>query len=1037
LNEFFYTMKINQLAKQYVYWPELENKYQQPVDISKVTVSDIHPTLLAQAQSERIPVSDGIIRFYVLNETLARIRQEENEILDNDAFDLYQYYLDEIDTLSEKVFSYVFTICMMESRHCHDFHSHQHLVDSFIQSNYYEDYENGKVTQEQRDEAEKFATEREATIMNDYASKIANPEVFERFKIFHKMASNLSVVGSYDYHNVIDTLLPLFQMDEFKDITISECLDFLAYMFRADNFESGYGGPAWAQIAEHGSKFLKGQINAEVFVDQTFSLEHNGGQIFNKRVIYCEQTYFYFRQYNQQDRHSRNFNVWISQFLLNAQHQGQLLTLLNTEYSPSWPEDSSFTLEALNKAGLADATLDEGLFNKYRGYATQNLEVLEAIFNGFKSRNSEFISKLGNVNVSTPELDFYAIFHHIKDVERNVPEITPAFKPYYKIQEYLIAKNNKPSATIELQDNSKLQGKAPFIFEYYDVAKVPVEKQVKEILGNKAYNLMKMQEMNLPVPQATVFPATNSASFFKNRTAWMQELKPALTYIQSQLTDSKGNPVLCSVRSGSAISMPGMMDTILNVGIDDTNYDYFSKKLGKKVVHECSIKFMSLFSKSLFGENAYLSNNFHKALFQFRNLLEKHDIPQNFTKLFPLSAKEQYKWCLQAVFKSWHSERATAYRNHHGISHDIGTAAIIQKMVFGNLNNKSCTGVAFSRDCISGKPGIIGEFLIKAQGEDVVSGAVTPTNIKEMQQVFPQAYDKLIAICAQLETQTGDIQDIEFTVENNQLYILQKRKAVCSGIAQAKLNQERFEQGLMSHEDMVKSITLEHLLPQDMIDAQGFSPCANGLIANVGVMRGIVIHNDADMETHAELFNQHRHEKNFGWIFYAPETSPEHAPIMIKTQAFITGNGGFTSHAAILARSWKKPCVVGVGEENAHHFESGKIITVDATNGHIYTGVLPVTEANRQDVSYMVSSLLSHYQVNLDEFNQENPFNEHMKIIREKKCWMEKFDQFTILSENKRVDNDRFLSLGEKIALMLAKAQHENPAKRQLKREKI
>jgi pyruvate, orthophosphate dikinase len=1028
-------MKINQLAKQYVYWPELENKYQLPVDISRVTVHDVHDSLLAQAQSDRVFVSDGVIRFYALNETLARIRQEENEILDNDAFELYQYYLDEIDTLSEKVFSYVFIICMMESRHCQDFHSHEQLVNTFIQSNYYEDYENDKVTDEQREEANKFATERQQTIMDDYASKIANPEVFERFKIFHKMASNLSVIGAYDYRNVIETLLPLFQMDEFKNVTIAECMDFLGYMFRANNFENGYGGPAWAQITDHCAKFLKGQINAEVFVDQTFSLEHNNGQIFNKRVIYREQNYFYFRQYNQEERHSRNFNVWINQFLLNAQHQGQLLTLLNTNYDSSWPNESHFTLESLNKIGLADKTLDESLFHKYQGYAVQNLEVLNSIFNEFKSRNSEFINKISNVKVSTPELDFYAIFHHIKDVEAKVPEITPAFKPYYKIQEYLIAKHNKPVVHNQLEVEKP--SKAPFVFEYYDTKAIPADKQVKEVLGNKAFNLMKMQEMDLPVPQATVFPATNSASFFRNKTAWMQELKPALIYIQSQFVDNKGNPVLCSVRSGSAISMPGMMDTILNVGIDDSNYDYFCKKLGKKVVHECSIKFMSLFSKSFFGENTDFSNNFHKALFQFRNILEKHDIAQNFTHLFPLSAKEQYKWCLQAVFKSWHSERATAYRNHHGISHDIGTAAIIQKMVFGNLNNKSCTGVAFSRDCITGKSGIIGEFLVKAQGEDVVSGAVTPTNIKEMSAIFPESYEKLVQICQKLEKETGDIQDIEFTIENNQLYILQKRKAVCSGIAQAKLNQERFEQGLMNKEDMVKSITLENLLPQDMIDSQGFTPCANGLIANVGVMRGIVIHNDADMETYQDLYNQHRNEKNFGWIFYAPETSPEHAPIMIKTHAFVTGNGGFTSHAAILARSWKKPCVVGVGEENALQFESGKIITVDASNGHVYNGILPVSEANRQDISYMVTSLLEHYQVNLEEFNQSNPFNEHMQVISEKKCWMEKFDQFTILSENKRVDNDRFLSLGEKIALMLAKAQHENPAKRQLKREKI
>jgi pyruvate, orthophosphate dikinase len=1015
-------MEIQKLAQQYIYWPEVKNKYQNNMDISQVTIEEIFPLLETRSTATKTSVSNDIIRFYSLNEALAKARQDEHDVLSVDSLKLYDAYKNEIDNLSQKMFTYVFMICMMEARHCQDFRRFIEYKDNIHYEISSFDY---NTDEEYKQAKEKKLQELiEENLEFNYRDFFPEEATYNKFVKFHKLVGQLHEIGnSYSRDVALTKLLPLMKEQDIYSLNLTEAFSFLHTLFIKNNFSSGFGGPAWASIIDHGHKFVKGDINAEVFVDQAFSLEHNGGQIFNKDIIFHVQKKHYWYTWNNEQKFTNNYRLPDNQFLLNSQHHGQMNNFLFNDYPKNFSTKASKKgkLEEYQSLGLIPRDIDNDSYQSMISMTEHNLQALQEIKNLFIYDNPGFIDSLKTMMGKSGSFELHTVLEGARKNGKEVLSFPDSEKDTLFLTSHVIGIHNQSQYH---NTNSETKKEKPaFVFEYYDTKAVPAEKQVKEVLGNKAFNLMKMHEMNLPVPKAWVFPATNAHSSFKNKTLWNKNLKLALPVLAQEFQDKKGNPVLCSVRSGSAISMPGMMDTILNVGIDDSNYDYFCKKMGKKVVNQCVIKFMGLFAKSYLNEHIDFSDNFHKALFQFRAVLDKHGVEQNFNNFFPLSAKEQYTMCLHAVFKSWHSERATAYRNHHGIPHDIGTAAIVQEMVFGNLNNQSCTGVAFSRDCISGEKGIIGEFLVKAQGEDVVSGAVTPTNIKEMQAIFPNAYNQLIEICQRLEKETGDIQDIEFTIENNQLYILQKRKAVCSGIAQAKLNRELHEQGLMDKEAMLKGISIDSLLPQDRVNTGDSLPAVSGLIANPGVLRGIVVHNESDMLTYQDLYNQHKHEKNFGWIFYAPLTSPEHAPIMIKTDAFVTGNGGFTSHAAILARSWKKPCVVGVGEENAMHFQPGNLVTLDATHGHIYSGFLPLREGDDLHIKEMVNTLLEHYKVDLPSIEHNNPFQQVLDDINNQPSWMENLKGSEAIANNNTVKTEHFMDLSNKIALMIAKAQ--------------
>ena len=1026
-------MELEHLAKQYIYWPEVDNKYQKNVDLSKVTMLELHPILNLASEQNRESVSGAIARFYCLNEALAKLRERENDVLGKESIELYQTYTKEIDKLSKQMFSYIFTICIMEARHCKDYIAFQDVYDENAPK--LEKKEdlfgiNPNDTPEIIEATNNIANFKKNLLDRNYRNKFVTRKEYKTFCKVHDMIESLSKLREYDRDEVNEVFIPKLKDEQYSDLTVEDVFKSLSVLFNTNHFKRNYGGKAWGDIAKHGLAFVTGKINPEVFVDQAFSLEHNSGQIFNKAVIFHGPKLMQLRTNNLDSQSELSVQAYETQILLNMQHQGQLMDFLTKRIpvchaNTGWEQ---FNYAVSNGSIPSDTSFYN--FEHFVGGLQQNSNTLHnlqaTVLKNLEKSSPGLIDTIKALHLESTPLDTLKIFNKL-NIDNNgfsqtwyIPEQNESF---HKLNDQLLYNFE---FIVNIPPKIK-KNTAPFVFEHFDTAAVPNDKMNRNILGNKALGLAEMQQMNLPVPKAMVFPTTNSNSFFTKKTEWNKNLKAMLPQMKDYFRDEQGNPVLCSVRSGSAVSMPGMMDTVLNVGIDNTNYDQFCDKMGTAVTNECAVKFMTLFTKSLLGETVKYPKSIEAATNKFRKVLEAHSIPHTKKGLFPLKAEEQYKWCLHAVFSSWNSERATAYRNHEGISHTIGTAAIAQQMVFGNLNNKSCTGVAFSRDCISGEKGIIGEFLPKAQGEDVVSGAVTPINIREMPVHFPEAYSQLVSICEKLEKSTGEIQDIEFTVENKKLYILQKRKAVSSDLATIKLNYDLVAEGVITKEEMLASIKVKTLIGQDIVDTAGKNSLVNGLVANPGILRGVIVRDAQDMKTYRSLYEEHQKEKNFGWIFYAPETSPEHAPIMIGTHGFITGNGGFTSHAAILARSWKKPCVVGVGEEYGEvQLESGRLVTLDATNGRVYDGMLPLISNQNKEIKSIVKTLLKHHNINLKELKETNPFDSVIKEINSTKTWMEDFTSAKFIPTKIKPSMTNFVKLGDKVAIILAKAQEQN-----------
>ena len=1042
-------MDIQKLVKEYVYWPELQNHYQKNIDFSNTTLNEIHPLIESILNEPMIPVNDSIIKFYTLNEALGLIRQREEDILNPSSLELYNEYQKQLSNISQKIFVYILLISTMEARHCRDKmdehtinryfddFKHEYLRDNLYNTDAYEkaNYDDLiKLKEKLEDSATEYADARVAEIknkkMSHFSDNIVNPRKFQNFSKTFSLIEEIGNLSNYSRHHVSTQAVPLFTNVEYCDLSISDYLESLETLFNIGSFETGYGGKSWADIAKHALRFATGEINAEVFIDQAFSLEHNSGQIFNKDIIFDSPSPISLYSYEGEYSYSDEDNFYTSQILLNLQHQGQLLSFLNSDFSSvndillsftkrkdDISEYSAFQKQIIDNIKSKNIAFTQKYSDKlynaisYVYYNSKNL--YESFHKDIQNSAEDVKNTLNNIkqyNLKTPILDFSAMLLPL--FQKKSPKYKERPEPH---DEFF----NLCSVVI----NNSLTISAPpiknthFNFEYFPIKDISETNLNRNLLGNKAFGLAQMEQAGLPVPKAIVLPTTNAQSFFSHNEKWNQKLEESLDDMVNQFNDEQGNPLLFSVRSGAAVSMPGMMDTILNVGIDDTNYEYFCAKMGKSVTDECVNKFTQLFMKSFFN-SSNISNLFNSSinnsLAMFKHYLDSNNIQYNKNTRFPFSRKEQLKHCLAIVFKSWNSERATAYRNHHNLSHDMGTAAIVQQMVFGNLNYYSGTGVVFSRDCITGKKGIIGEYLQKAQGEDVVSGSVTPLNISELEVLQPQAYQQLVQICEKLEQEKNEIQDIEFTIEDEKLYILQKRKAVSSNVAQTTLNMELYSLGKITQEELVSRINISHLIPTTDVIHENQTPINKGLIGNPGIMRGIVVHCEQDMLDFAGLYAQHQHEPNFGWIFYSQETSPDNASIMLKTDAYITSNGGFTSHAAILARSWNKPCVVGVGHIIGSEYMAGTLLTVDANNGHIYSGTLPVIE-NKDTIKAVADLVLEHYKINSLTL-EKNIEEQNTDAL----TWMEKYPN-TLVKPKSSPNIDKFLDIGHKAALFLVK----------------
>ena len=504
---------------------------------------------------------------------------------------------------------------------------------------------------------------------------------------------------------------------------------------------------------------------------------------------------------------------------------------------------------------------------------------------------------------------------------------------------------------------------------------------MRNLLGGKGANLAEMTEIGLPVPQGFTITTEACTQYYEDGRKINDEIMAQTMEGVKWMEEGNGkqfgdlkNPLLVSVRSGARASMPGMMDTILNLGLND---DVVAAMIAgnpdpafERFVYDSYRRFIQMFSdvvmevgKKYFEqlidkmkEDRGVKFDVDLTAADLKELAEqfKAEYKNQLGSDFPSDPVEQLKLAIEAVFRSWDNPRANVYRRDNDIPYSWGTAVNVMPMVFGNLNNESGTGVAFTRDPATGENKLMGEFLINAQGEDVVAGVRTPMPIAQMEQEFPEAYAEFLKVCETLENHYHDMQDMEFTVENKKLYMLQCRNGKRTAPAALKIACDLVDEGHKTPAEAVAMIdprNLDTLLhPQfDAAALKAATPLGKGLGASPGAACGKVVFTADDAEAWAE-----RGEKV---VLVRLETSPEDITGMKAAQGILTVRGGMTSHAAVVARGMGTCCVSGCGDINMDEenkkftlagqtFTEGSEISIDGTTGNIYAGIIPTVDAS-------------------------------------------------------------------------------------------
>ena len=502
--------------------------------------------------------------------------------------------------------------------------------------------------------------------------------------------------------------------------------------------------------------------------------------------------------------------------------------------------------------------------------------------------------------------------------------------------------------------------------------------KMRELLGGKGANLAEMTNIGLPVPQGFTITTEACTQYYEDgRQINAEIMAEIMEYIEKmeKITGKKfgdhENPLLVSVRSGARASMPGMMDTILNLGLNEDVVDVIAKKSNNpRWAWDCYRRFIQMYSDVVMEVGKKYFEQLIDAMKAKKGVTQdveldaadlkelamqfKAEYKAKIGEEFPTDPKEQLVGAIKAVFRSWDNPRANVYRRDNDIPYSWGTAVNVQSMAFGNMGDDCGTGVAFTRDPATGEKKLMGEFLTNAQGEDVVAGVRTPMPIAEMAQKFPEAYDEFVKVCNILEDHYRDMQDMEFTVEHGKLYMLQCRNGKRTAPAALKIACDLVDEGMISEQQAVAMIdprNLDTLLhPQfDPKALKATEPVGKALPASPGAACGKIVFNAEDAKEWAA-----RGEKV---VLVRLETSPEDIEGMKAAQGILTVRGGMTSHAAVVARGMGKCCVSGCGEINMDEankqftlagktYHEGDWLSLDGSTGSIYDGAMPTVDAS-------------------------------------------------------------------------------------------
>ena len=528
---------------------------------------------------------------------------------------------------------------------------------------------------------------------------------------------------------------------------------------------------------------------------------------------------------------------------------------------------------------------------------------------------------------------------------------------------------------------------------------------MRNLLGGKGANLAEMTNIGLPVPQGFTITTEACTQYYEDGREINDEIQSQINEYVGKMEEITGKkfgdkeyPLLVSVRSGARASMPGMMDTILNLGLNEEVVEVIAKQSNNpRWAWDCYRRFIQMYSdvvmevgkkyfEQLIDEMKDKKGVKQDVELDAEDLKElarqfKAEYKEKIGEDFPDDPKEQLMGAIKAVFRSWDNPRANVYRRDNDIPYSWGTAVNVQSMAFGNMGDDCGTGVAFTRDPATGEKGLFGEFLTNAQGEDVVAGVRTPMHIAEMEEKFPEAFKEFKEVCKTLENHYRDMQDMEFTVEHGKLYMLQTRNGKRTAQAALKIACDLVDEGMRSEEEAVAMIDPRNLdtLLHPQFDAKALkesTPIGKGLGASPGAATGKIVFTAED----AVIWN----EKGEKVVLVRLETSPEDITGMKASQGILTVRGGMTSHAAVVARGMGTCCVSGCGdikmdEENkkftlaGETYHEGDYISIDGSTGNIYAGQIPTVDASIAGEFGRVMAWADKYRTLKVRTNADNP----------------------------------------------------------------
>ncbi|MGI6485070.1 MAG: pyruvate, phosphate dikinase [Tepidanaerobacteraceae bacterium] len=534
---------------------------------------------------------------------------------------------------------------------------------------------------------------------------------------------------------------------------------------------------------------------------------------------------------------------------------------------------------------------------------------------------------------------------------------------------------------------------------------------MRSLLGGKGANLAEMVKIGLPVPMGFTVTTEACLNYYdegeKISENMLSQILEALENLENEMGKKLGDnqdPLLVSVRSGAVISMPGMMDTILNLGLNDESVKGLAAKTGnERFAYDSYRRFIQMFGNVVMEVEHDKFETIIESVKQKKNItqdtemdaegwqevimLYKQKIKEKAGREFPQGPKEQLLMAVEAVFKSWNNQRAKVYRKINKIPDDLGTAVNVQTMVFGNKGDDSGTGVAFTRNPSTGENKVYGEFLMNAQGEDVVAGIRTPQSIEQLNDVMPAVYKQFTDVCNLLENHYKDMQDIEFTIENGKLFILQTRSGKRTAQAAVKIAVELVQKGLIDKEQAILRVPagqLETLLHRRIDPNAKVEAIAKGLPASPGAASGSVVFDPDEAEA---MGNEGQKV-----ILVRTETTPDDIHGIVVAQGVLTSRGGMTSHAAVVARGMGKPCVSGCEaikiDYEKEEFQvgniivkKGDIISIDGSTGEIMIGEVPMIDPELSDEFNQILSWADEVRTLKVRANADNPHD--AKVARE------------------------------------------------------